>query len=118
LPFNAHVTASDALWAGLPVVTCLGTAFAGRVAASLLHAAGLPELITTHLDEYEQLALRLAREPNVLAELRSKLNGDRGRCALFDTGRVARDLEAAYQEMWEHAQRGEPPDSFAVDRTS
>jgi protein O-GlcNAc transferase len=76
LPFNAHVTAADALWAGLPIVTCLGSAFAGRVAASLLHAAGLPELITADLDQYEQLALRLAREPNILAELWSKLSGN------------------------------------------
>ena len=118
LPFNAHVTASDALWAGLPIVTCLGSAFAGRVAASLLHATGLPELITTDLDEYAQLALRLAREPDLLAELRSKLNANRSRCALFDTGRFARHLEAAYQAMWQRAQDGEPPCSFAVEPTS
>jgi predicted O-linked N-acetylglucosamine transferase (SPINDLY family) len=117
LPFNAHVTASDALWAGLPIVTCLGSAFAGRVAASLLRAAGLPELITTDLDGYERLALRVAHEPNLLAELRSKLNANRGRCPLFDTGRFARNLEAAYQAMWERAQRVEPPSSFAVERT-
>jgi protein O-GlcNAc transferase len=118
LPFNAHVTAADALWTGLPIVTCLGSAFAGRVAASLLHAAELHELITTDLDQYEQLAVRLAHEPNVLVELRSKLNSNRGRCALFNTGRFARNLEAAYQAMWERAQRGEPPSSFAVERTS
>jgi predicted O-linked N-acetylglucosamine transferase (SPINDLY family) len=117
LPFNAHVTASDALWAGLPIVTCLGSAFAGRVAASLLHAAGLPELITTDLGEYERLALRLAHEPNLLAELRGKLNANRGRCPLFDTDRFARNLEAAYQAMWERVQRGEPPCSFAVEPT-
>jgi predicted O-linked N-acetylglucosamine transferase (SPINDLY family) len=117
LPFNAHVTASDALWAGLPVVTCPGSAFAGRVAASLLYAAGLPELITSGLDEYEQLCLRLAREPNFLAELRGKLNANRGRCPLFDTGRFARNLEAAYQAIWERARRGEPPSSFAVEPT-
>ena len=118
LPFNAHVTASDALWAGLPIVTCLGNAFAGRVAASLLHAAGLPELITSDLDDYEQLCLRLAREPNFLAELRGKLNANRRRCPLFDTGRFARNLEAAYQAMWERAQRGELPSSFAVEPPS
>jgi protein O-GlcNAc transferase len=118
LPFNAHVTAGDALWTGLPIVTCLGDAFAGRVAASLLHAAGLPELITSDLDQYEQLALRLAREPDLLAELRSKLNVNRGRFPLFDTGRFARNLEAAYHTIWERAQRGEPPASFAVERTS
>jgi protein O-GlcNAc transferase len=118
LPFNAHVTASDTLWAGLPIVTCLGSAFAGRVAASLLHAAGLPELVANDLNEYEQLALRLAREPNLLPELRSKLKANRGRCPLFDTGRFARNLEAAYQAMWERAQRGEPPRGFAVEPTS
>jgi predicted O-linked N-acetylglucosamine transferase (SPINDLY family) len=117
LPFNAHVTASDALWAGLPIVTCLGSAFAGRVAASLLHGAGLPELITSDLDKYEQLSLRLAREPKLLAELRSKLNVKRGRCPLFDTGRFGRNLEAAYQAMSERAQRGEQPSSFAVEPT-
>jgi protein O-GlcNAc transferase len=117
LPFNAHVTASDALWMGLPIVTCLGSAFAGRVAASLLRAVGLRELITADLDEYEQLALRLAHRPDLLAELRSRLNVNRGHCALFDTGRFARNLEAAYRGMWKRAQRGEPPDSFAVERT-
>ena len=73
LPYNAHTTASDALWAGLPVLTCLGTTFAGRVAASLLQAIGLPELITHSLDEYEALALQLARDETRLFELKRKL---------------------------------------------
>src|SRR5262249_15356758 len=73
LPHNAHTTASDALWCGVPVVTCIGTAFAGRVATSLLQNTGLPELVTTSVHEYEALALDLARDPNRLRELRSTL---------------------------------------------
>ena len=73
LPYNAHTTANDALWAGLPVLTCLGESFAGRVAASLLNAVGLPELITRSLEEYEALALRLAQDPVLLASLKAKL---------------------------------------------
>jgi protein O-GlcNAc transferase len=103
LPCNAHTTASDALWTGLPVVTCLGQTFAGRVAGSILHAAGMPELVTKSLAEYEQLALRLAREPEALAAVREKLAKNRDTCALFDTERSARQLEAAYTMMWERA---------------
>ena len=79
LPYNAHTTASDALWAGLPVVTCAGRSFAARVAGSLLHAVGLPELVTTSLAEYEALALALARDPGRLAELRERLGRNRRR---------------------------------------
>jgi predicted O-linked N-acetylglucosamine transferase (SPINDLY family) len=114
LPHNAHTTASDALWAGVPVLTCLGTTFAGRVAASLLRAVGLPELVTTSPGEYEALALRLARDPAALAAVGAKLAGNRGPCPLFDTVRYTRDIEAAYVGMWERFQRGEPPESFAV----
>src|SRR4029077_19044540 len=77
LPVNAHTTASDALWMGVPVLTCLGATFAGRVAASLLSAVGLEELITQSLDEYESLALSLARDPVRLAEIRAKLARNR-----------------------------------------
>ena len=73
LPYNAHTTASDALWAGLPVLTCKGEAFAGRVAASLLHAVGIPELITSNLEDYQTLALKLARDPALLAEIKARL---------------------------------------------
>ena len=111
---NAHTTASDALWAGLPVLTCLGDAFAGRVAASLLHAAGVPELVTGSLDEYHALALKLAREPALLAGTKSKILANRDSCPLFDTVRLARHIEAAYMTMWERWQRGEPPSNFAV----
>jgi protein O-GlcNAc transferase len=115
LPYNAHSTASDALWMGLPVVTCLGMTFAGRVAASLLRAAGIPELITSSLEEYEKLALKLAQEPALLASFRGRLEAGRRRSPLFDTARFTRHIEAAYVGMWERAQRGEPPAAFAVD---
>jgi len=115
LPYNAHTTASDALWAGLPVLTCLGTTFPGRVAASLLNSVGLPELITHSLDEYESLALQLARNPERLAGLKAKLARNRGTYPLFDTDRFRRHIESAYTTMWERYQRGEPPRSFAVE---
>ncbi|MGN6748733.1 MAG: tetratricopeptide repeat protein [Xanthobacteraceae bacterium] len=115
LPYNAHTTASDALWAGLPVVTCLGETFAGRVAASLSKAVGLPELITTSLQDYEALALRLARDPALLGGIKDKLLRNRDTYPLFDTPRFTRHLEAAYTTMWQRYQRGEPPHAFAVD---
>jgi protein O-GlcNAc transferase len=114
LPYNAHTTASDALWAGVPVVTCIGSSFAGRVAASLLNAVGLPELVTGNLTEYQALALRLARDERLLAALRAKLAQNRETHPLFDTDRFRRHLESAYQTMWGRAQRGLPPVSFAV----
>jgi predicted O-linked N-acetylglucosamine transferase (SPINDLY family) len=114
LPYNAHTTASDALWAGLPVLTCLGTTFAGRVAASLLHAIGLPELVTRSLEEYEALALNLAADPGSLTAIKTKLMANRKTHALSDTARYTRHIEAAYTAMWQRHQRGEPPQSFAV----
>lgn len=115
LPCNAHTTASDALWAGLPLLTCLGGAFAGRVAASLLKAVGLPELVTTSLPEYEALALALAREPHRLNALRERLARQREHAPLFDSARYTRDLETAYATMHDRAQRGLAAASFAVD---
>jgi predicted O-linked N-acetylglucosamine transferase (SPINDLY family) len=115
LPYNAHTTASDALWAGLPVLTCPRSTFAGRVGASLLHAVGLPEMITASLEEYEALALRLARDPALLASLKAKLASNRLKCPLFDTQRFTRHVEAAFTTMWELHQRGEAPRSFAVE---
>ena len=114
LPYNAHATASDALWAGVPVITCKGEAFAGRVASSLLAAAGLPELITATLADYESLALRLARDAAALTALREKLARNRAAAPLFDTDRTRRSIEAAYRQMLQLAKRGEPPASFAV----
>ena len=114
LPFNGGATVSDALWAGLPVVTCAGGAFASRMAGSLLHAIGLPELVTHSLADYEALALRLATDAPMLADLRQRLAHNRDTHPLFDTDRFRRNLEAAYVTMWEKTQRGEPPASFAV----
>ena len=114
LPYNAHTTASDALWAGLPVVTCVGSSFAGRVAGSLLNAVGLPELITDNLEDYEALALKLARDKHLLAAIKAKLAQNRETFPLFDTDRFRRHIESAYETMWERYQRGEPPASFTV----
>jgi predicted O-linked N-acetylglucosamine transferase (SPINDLY family) len=114
LPCNAHTTASDALWAGLPVLTCIGTTFAGRVGASLLSAIALPELITDSLSAYEARALSLAQEPSGLAAVKAKLLKNRDTTPLFDTGRFTRNLEAAYISMLERQERGEAPASFAV----
>ena len=115
LPYGAHTTASDALWGGLPVLTCQGASFAGRVGASLLHAAGLSELITHSLAEYEALALRLATEPGTLAAIRARFNRNRARCPLFDTDRFRRHIEAAFETMWERHQRNEAVAGFAVE---
>lgn len=99
LPCNAHTGASDALWAGLPLLTCTGNTFAGRVAGSLLHAVGLPELVTHSLAEYEALALQLAANPGRLSALRARLAANRTTASLFDTDRFRRHLEAAYLRM-------------------
>jgi predicted O-linked N-acetylglucosamine transferase (SPINDLY family) len=115
LPCSAHTTASDALWAGLPVLTCAGTTFAGRVSASLLQALGLTELVTSSADDYEALALELAREPARLAAVKRKLAANRDRSSLFDTKRFTRDLEAAYVRMWERHQIGQRPEAFALE---
>lgn len=100
LPYNAGATASDALWAGLPVLTCAGETYVSRMAGSLLHAVGLPELVTTSLEEYEALALALARDPARLATLRARLAATRETAPLFDTPRYTRHLEDAYHTMW------------------
>jgi predicted O-linked N-acetylglucosamine transferase (SPINDLY family) len=115
LPYNAHTTASDALWMGLPLLTCRGASFVGRVAASLLDAAGLPELATRDLGEYEALALRLANDASLLRDLRHRLAQNRATCPLFDTARFRRHIESAYTTMWELQQRGESPRSFSVE---
>ncbi len=111
---NAHTTASDALWAGLPLLTRRGASFAGRVAASLLNAAGLPELVTETLEDYEALAIRLAGDAALLKGYRDRLDLARMRAPLFDTVRTTRLIEAAYQKMQTLKQNGEAPQSFAV----
>jgi predicted O-linked N-acetylglucosamine transferase (SPINDLY family) len=114
LPFNAGTTASDALWAGVPVVTRPGEAFAARMGASLLHALGMPELITQTPEEYVALAVRLGQDPQFLAETKAKLAANRATQPLFDTARFRRHIEAAYVAMWERVQRGEPPDHLTI----
>ncbi len=114
LPYNAHTTASDALWAGVPLLTCKGTTFPGRVAASLLTAAGLPELVTETSADFEALAVKLAGDPKALKKLRDKLAKNKNSCALFDTDLFCRNIEAAYRTMWESWLAGEKPKGFAV----
>src|SRR5258708_5058809 len=115
LPYNAHSTAMDALWAGLPVLTVKGDSFASRVAASLLNAAGMPDLIVESIDAYESLALDLARNPAALAMVKERLRKGRDSSALFDTARFTRNLESALGLMWERTQKAEPPASSSFD---
>ncbi|HWI35276.1 MAG TPA: tetratricopeptide repeat protein [Burkholderiales bacterium] len=114
VPYNAHTTASDALWAGLPVLTVAGSTFAGRVAGSLLQAIGLPELVCTSLEEYERLALRLARDGALLGDYKRRLRENRDIFPLFDTDRFRRHIESAYRTMWERQEKALPPMSFRV----
>jgi predicted O-linked N-acetylglucosamine transferase (SPINDLY family) len=114
LPYNAHTTASDALWAGLPLLTCRGTTFPGRVAASMLGASGLPDLVAETLEDYERLAVLLAQDAARLGEIRQRLQKNRPDCALFDTDRFRRHVEAAYATMWDIWLRGEKPTAFSV----
>jgi protein O-GlcNAc transferase len=116
VPYNAHATASDALWAGLPVMTCLGQTFAGRVAASQLGAAGLPKLVASNMEDYEALALRLARDPALLASYRNRLVQNRQGIRLFNTDRFRRHIESAYIQMWSFAERGEIARNFSIGR--
>jgi predicted O-linked N-acetylglucosamine transferase (SPINDLY family) len=108
LPYNAHTVASDALWCGVPVLTCPGETFASRVAASQLTAAGMPEMIMPSMAEYEARAVRLAREPAELAALRRKLAHQRDGCALFDTPAFVRSLERGFTRMWDDYAAGRP----------
>ncbi|MGF1615050.1 MAG: tetratricopeptide repeat protein [Gammaproteobacteria bacterium] len=111
-PYNAHTTAADALMAGLPVVTYMGNAFPARVAGSLLHAVGLPELIAHSLEEYEALALKLATTPSLLADVKMRLRANKKIYPLFYTQGFCRNLEAAYIAMWRQYQLGEVRDSL------
>jgi protein O-GlcNAc transferase len=114
LPFNAHSTASDSLWAGLPVLTQIGETFAGRVAASLLNAVGVPELITRTRDEYENVALELATHPAKLALIKDKLSQNRLTTPLFDTELFMRHIQSAYEAMYERYKAGLSPDHIYV----
>ena len=108
-PYNAHATALDALWAGVPVLTYAGESFASRVAASLMSAVGLPQLITGSLSEYEDLAVALAADPERLGQLRAVLAQNRSTTSLFDTARYVKNLEAAYEAIYERYLSGAPP---------
>lgn len=113
-PYNAHTTASDALWSGLPVLTLMGNAFPGRVAASLLKAIDLPDLITYSVNEYELLAIELATNPNKLCSIKERLIQNRLSSPLFDTKLFTKNLEAAFFRMHEYHQKGIKPKSFSV----
>ena len=114
MPCNAHTTASDALWAGLPLVTYLGDTFAGRVAASLLHAIDLPELIAPTVEAYEEIAITLATNSKKLAAIKGKLAANRLETPLFDSKCLTRNIEAAYTAMYGRQQAGLPPDHIWV----
>jgi protein O-GlcNAc transferase len=114
LLYSAHTTASDALWAGVPVLTCLGSTFAGRVGGSLLKAVGLDDLITRSLKDDDALALKLAQDSSYLTSIKTKLARNRDTHPLFNTERFARQIEMAYLTIWERHQRREAPQAFEV----
>jgi len=114
LPYNGGVTVSDALWVGLPVLTCSGETFASRVAASLLNAIGLPELVAESEQAYEELAVALATSSDRIAALRSKLTRNRATAPLFQIARHAKSVEDAFAEMHRRAQAGLAPDHIDV----
>lgn len=116
VPFNAGATASDALWAGLPLVTCSGQAFASRMAGSLLRTIGLPELITDSLADYEALASNLARNPDQITSVKTRLMRNRSISPLFNTPLFTRHIEAAYMTMYGRYQAGLAPDHIDVPR--
>ena len=113
-PYGSHTTASDMLWAGVPMVGLMGESFASRVSGSILTAGGVPELITNSLADYHLLALRLARDPAALSALKAKIAHARQSSPLFNTVQFTRHLEAALMAMDERRRRGDPPDHIAV----
>jgi predicted O-linked N-acetylglucosamine transferase (SPINDLY family) len=114
LPCNAHTTASDALWAGLPVLTCTGKAFAGRVAASLLNAIDLPELVTSTQSEYEAKAVELAKDPALSEAMKRKLAANRTTRPLFNSALYTRHIEAAYEAMIARHEAGLAPGDIEI----
>ncbi len=116
--YNGHTTTSDALWAGVPVITICGDHFASRVSASLLTAVGMPELITHSIEEYESLALQLASRPDKLNILRQKLSELRLTSPLFDTPRFTRNLEKAYKQIWHRHLSGQKPSPVEIREES
>ena len=113
-PVNAHTTASEALWVGLPLVTCSGETFASRVAGSLLHAIGLPETIAESLPAYEVLGRALAHDPTRLEQLRETLSDNRSKQPLFDTPRYTRNFEKALLQMQTRRDLAQAPEAFSV----
>ena len=113
-PYTAGATCNDALWMGLPVLTCAGDTYVSRMASSLLRAAGLPDLVTPSMADYEALALRLASEPELLASVKRRLSLGRGSAPLFDMPRFTAALEGAYHHMRILSQSGRPPEGFAI----
>jgi predicted O-linked N-acetylglucosamine transferase (SPINDLY family) len=113
-PYNGHMTTSDALWAGVPLVTLAGKAFAGRVAASQLAAIGMDELVTVSLAAYEALALKLAQDPALLKAAREKLAKNRNRMPLFDIPRLVQNVEGAFATMLEIHDKGQATQGFGV----
>ena len=115
LPYNAHTTASDALFVGLPILTLMGKSFQGRVTASLLTAVGIPELITKSFKEYEDLAVELATQKNKIREIRDKLNNNISTTPLFNTRLYAKNLEKAYKKMYENYHSGSEPSDIYIN---
>ena len=113
-PYSAHTTASDALWAGAPILTRAGASFPSRVCASLLTTIGVPDLVTTSAEDYEALAIRLARDKPMLADLRRRIAHGRAQSPLFDTARFCRNLERAYEAMVGLSRAGQPPAEIDV----
>ena len=114
LPYNAHTTASDSLWSGVPLLTCRGTTFPGRVAASLLQAAGLQDFVLENLPDYEARAISLAGDPPAIQAIKARLAANRSQCPLFDTDGFCRRIEQAYLRMWQIWQAGGAPEHFSV----
>jgi len=111
-PYNAGTTASDALWADLPLLTCQGRSFSSRIASSILHAIGLPELITTSLEEYEKKAIELGNNPSIIKEIKNKINYSKDKSLLFDTVKFTSSIEKAYIKIYSHFIEGRKPDNI------
>jgi predicted O-linked N-acetylglucosamine transferase (SPINDLY family) len=114
LPFNAQTTAVDALWAGLPVLTCLGESSFGRIAGSVLMALGMPELVAASLEDYEAHAVRIGLDSGYARDLKEKLERNKVEAPLFDTARLTRHMESAYEQMHERARQGLGAQAFEV----
>ena len=114
MPYNAHTTASDAIWSGIPLITCIGKSFASRVSSSILKSVGLEELITQSLKEYEEKAVQLALNPKKLKDLKLQLNNQRTKVSLFNSNLYTKNLEKAYEEMHRNFYLGNPSKTFEI----